>query len=118
MPSLRTCLWAIAIVYSAIVMIVGGGAKLVGYPMAHISFAAMNLPVWFGYFIGVCEVLGGVALLFPGTRRMAAGGLALIMAGALYFHIAYTPISMGLPALLVFIGCLYLTARPARPAGE
>jgi putative oxidoreductase len=115
-PRLKTCLWAVATGYAAVIMIVGGGAKLAGYPMAHISFAAMSLPVWFGYFIGACELIGGVALFVNRTRRLAAIGLAIIMAGALYFHTAYTPLIMGLPALMVFVACIYIAVAPKRPA--
>lgn len=115
MPRLKTCLWALAIAYAAVLMIVGGGAKLIGYPMAHISFAAMSLPVWFGYFIGFCELAGGFALFAARTRRLSAIGLAIIMGGALYFHGAYTPLVMGLPALLVFVACVFLVIQPTRP---
>ena len=115
MPHFKLVIWALAICYAAIVMIVGGGAKLAGYDMAHLSFAAMNLPVWFGYFIGLCEVVGGAALFVPLTRRPAALGLSVIMAGALYFHGAYTPLVMGGPALLVFGACVFLALRPNRP---
>lgn len=115
MPRLKMCLWATAIGYAAIIMIVGGSAKLVGYPMANLSFAAMALPVEFGYLIGICEVVGGAALFVRQTRRLAAIGLAVIMAGALYFHAAYTPLILGLPALLVFMACVYLTVAPNRP---
>ena len=46
-------------------------------------------PAWFIYFIGVCEILGGLGLILPGIfkirRRLtplAALGLLIIMIGA------------------------------------
>ncbi|MGB0853879.1 MAG: DoxX family protein [Pikeienuella sp.] len=114
MPRLKTCLWATAIGYTAIIMIGGGGAKLIGYQMAHISFAVLGLPAWFGYFIGVAEVLGGIALFISPLRRYAAAGLFAIMAGAIYFHVFYTPLTFGIPAALTFLACAYLVLWPAK----
>jgi uncharacterized membrane protein YphA (DoxX/SURF4 family) len=49
----------------------------------------LAFPAWFIYFIGVCEVLGGLGLVLPGLARirsgltpLAAGGLVVIMIGA------------------------------------
>lgn len=115
MPGLKTILWALAVGIASTIMIIGGAAKLMGYPMAHISFAAMSLPGSFGFFIGICEVVGGIGLFWGRSRKLAAVGLAIIMAGALYFHAAYTPLIIGLPALLVFGACVYLALNPMRP---
>ena len=59
--------------WSAIALVVlyvgaGGGAKLVGVPYVHSSFPKLGLPAWFGYLIGVCEVLGSIALKRGRTR--------------------------------------------------
>lgn len=49
----------------------------------------MPLPVWFLYFIGASEVLGGLGLILPwwlrikpGLTPLAAAGLLIIMVGA------------------------------------
>ena len=50
-------LW-IAIALVVLYVGAGGAAKLAGVPYVHSSFPKLGLPAWFGYFIGVCEVLG------------------------------------------------------------
>ena len=80
-----------------------GIAKLMGVPMVHVSFATLGLPVWFGYFIGAAEVAGAVGLFIRPLAHWAALGLAIIGAGAVYYHVAHTPISQGVPALVVLV---------------
>jgi len=43
----------------------------------------------FRVFIGVCETIGGIALLFPNFAFWAACGLFLIMTGAVYSHMTH-----------------------------
>jgi putative oxidoreductase len=52
-----------------------GVAKLLGVPYVHSSFPKLGLPVWFGYFIGLCEVLGSIGLLMPPLSALAAAVL-------------------------------------------
>jgi uncharacterized membrane protein len=40
-------------------------------------------------FIGVCETIGGIALLFPNFAFWAACGLFAIMMGAIYSHMTH-----------------------------
>jgi uncharacterized membrane protein YphA (DoxX/SURF4 family) len=56
--------------------------KLIGDPMAAAGFAAAHLPIWFMYFIGVCEILGAIGLWVPRLQKWAAYGLFIILAGA------------------------------------
>jgi putative oxidoreductase len=86
----------------------GGTAKLLGVPYVHSSFPKLGLPVWFGYFIGVCEVLGSIALFMPPLSALAAAGLGIIMVGATYYHATYTPIIQAVPAFLLTILCAYI----------
>lgn len=65
-----------------------GAAKLIGSPELHKSFAAMDLPMWFGYFIGAAELAGAIGLLFPPLAVLAATYLLPIMVGATYYHLA------------------------------
>ena len=94
-------------------LIVGaaGIAKLMGVPMVHQSFAILGLPAWFGYFIGAAEVAGAIGLFIPPLARLAAAGLAVIGAGAVYFHVVHTPLSQAAPALVVLILALIIATR-------
>jgi uncharacterized membrane protein len=86
----------------------GGIAKLLGVPYVHSSFPKLGLPVWFGYFIGVCEVLGSIALLMRPLSALAAVGIGIIMVGATYYHATYTPILQAAPAFILTILCAYI----------
>jgi putative oxidoreductase len=102
----------IASAFLALIVGAAGIAKLMGVPMVHQSFGILGLPSWFGYFIGACEVAGAVGLFIPSLSRLAAAGLAVIGAGAVYFHIMHTPISQGVPAIIVLVLAAALAVKP------
>ena len=106
----------VLIASAVLALIVGaaGIAKLKGVPMVHQSFAVLGLPVWFGYFIGACEVAGAVGLFIRPLSGHAALGLAIIGAGAVYFHIMHTPIAQGMPAIIMLVLALFVTVKRRR----
>ncbi|GAC34724.1 DoxX family protein [Paraglaciecola polaris] len=78
-----------------------GIAKLAGVEQMHMSFAAMGLPVWFGYFIGASELAGAIGIWLKKLSISAASGLLIIMAGALYFHLVYDAVANAVPAIVL-----------------
>jgi putative oxidoreductase len=92
----------------ALVLLGAGGAKLAGIPELHQSFHLLGLPEWFGYFIGACEIAGAVGMFITPLSALAALGIAMIMGGAIYFHILHTPLTEGIPALIVLALCFYV----------
>lgn len=86
----------------AIPMVLAGLAKLAGTPELHQSFEMMGMPVWFGYFIGLCELVGGIGLLVSRFSALAAAALIPIMLGAAFFHIAYE-VPSALPAIIFIL---------------
>ena len=105
--------YGVLIASAVLALIVGaaGIAKLMGVPMVHQSFGILGLPSWFGYFIGAAEVAGAVGLFIPQLYRLAAIGLSIIGAGAVYFHVMYTPISAGVPAIIVLALALFVALK-------
>ena len=95
----------------SVAMIGAGLAKLTGVEMVLVSFATLGLPAWFGTFIGFAEVAGGIALWHRKTSFIAASGLSIIMVGAIYYHIVYTPISEALPAAVLLAICAWIVKR-------
>ena len=89
----------------ALAFAAAGIGKLMGTPMMHQSFSMMGLPSWFGYFIGASELAGALGLLIIQTRKLAAAGLAIIMVGATYFHLAYG-VPSAIPAVVLLVLCL------------
>src|SRR5690554_2490790 len=92
----------------------GGVAKLLGDPYVHSSFRAIGLPECSGWFIGACEVLGCIGLMIRPLRVPAAAGLGAIMAGATWYHLAYTPPVQAVPALVLALLCGYVAAAAWR----
>jgi len=77
------------IVLPAIIFAMAGGAKVMGVPEVTKSFADMGFPVWVGTFVGVAEIAGAIGLFVPRLREYAAGGLSMIMFGAIFYHLQY-----------------------------
>lgn len=70
-------LLGLAFVWSGIMKLTDlGGVSSAGFIQA-------GLPLWFMYFIGVCEIAGGIGLFFKRTSVWAAYGLIIIMVGAI-----------------------------------
>lgn len=104
----RNYLLRISITLVVLYVGAGGLAKLASVPYVHSSFPKLGLPAWFGYFIGVCEVLGCIALFIRPLRALAALGLAVIMIGATYYHSVYTPVFQAAPAFVLSILSAYI----------
>lgn len=94
-----------------LMMLMGGVMKLTGNPMATASFAVLGLPAAFGTFIGVCEVAGAIGIWLRKTSMLAAIGIAIIMLGAIYYHIVHTPVVEGIAALIVLLCCAFIISR-------
>ena len=50
---------------------------------SHAFLETWGFPIWFMYFIGVVEVVGGFFLLTPKLRHIGSLALAVVMVGAL-----------------------------------
>lgn len=92
-------LWTI-LALTALAFLAGGIGKLMGVEVMHQSFATLGLPVFFGYFIGVCEIAGAIGIFIKKFSSLAAVGLGLIMVGAMYYHIQFDPKGFIAAALL------------------
>ncbi|MDB4877942.1 MAG: putative integral rane protein [Gemmatimonadetes bacterium] len=107
---LSAALWAVQVLL-ALIFVFAGGMKLV-MPIAAMT-KEMALPGAFLRFIGVCELAGGLGLIFPALLRVrpyltpaAAGGLVIIMSGAIGISMAGAGGSIK-PALAPFVVGLF-----------
>jgi putative oxidoreductase len=102
--------WVLEVALAA-VFVLTGVSKLLGTETFMLQAAAMRgFPGWIRIVVGVCEVLGGIALLIPGLTTNAALALAVLMLPA-----AITQRISGEPGIIVpivlFVLLLFLAER-------
>ncbi len=71
----------------AAAFLAAGAAKLAGVPFMVDLFAQIGIGQWFRVVTGVVEVVGDVALLFPGLASIGALWLGGTMVGAVATHL-------------------------------
>ena len=69
-------------IVASLIFALAGLSKIFGVTMMHDSFVTLGLPIWFGYFIGICELFGSIVLQIKKLRLYACSGLTVIMLGA------------------------------------
>jgi putative oxidoreductase len=80
-----------------------GAAKLAGVPfMVHV-FAQIGIGQWFRIVTGVVEIIGALALLYPGLASLGGLWLGGTMVGAVTTHLFVLHSS---PAAAVILGLL------------
>ncbi|XYI01913.1 DoxX family protein [Sorangium sp. So ce1128] len=112
-------LWALQILIAA-TFVFAGVNKLLGLQQEMVeNFARIGLGVWFQYFVGVLELVGGVGLLIPRVCSRAALLLAGVMGGAVLTHLFVLPpwYLASIPAVLsVVLGLIAWARRDRRVA--
>jgi putative oxidoreductase len=110
--------WALTIGFT-LVFIVTGVHLLTGLPQALAmealigQFEAWGYSQEFRLFIGATELLAAIFLIPPATASLAAAYLAVLMAGAIYTHVAAGAWALAIVPLVFLIGLLYLAALRA-----
>ena len=99
---LKTVLWVLSILLGAM-FVFSGGMKLLKPAEVKPMFVHYGYAAWFATFIGVCEALGGLGLLLPRLAALAAAGLTIIMAGAVYTHWSHQEFTHGLVPLVLLL---------------
>ena len=85
-PSRRIGAWTLQGILAA-AFLAAGAAKLAGVPFMVDLFAQIGIGQWFRVVTGVVEVVGAVALLFPGLASIGALWLGATMVGAVATHL-------------------------------
>ena len=114
--SLKTvALWALTLLSSAL-FIAAAVPKLGDYGFFAARFEEWGYPGWFELGVGIAEIVGAIFLIIPATSFYAAGVLGLIMAGAVYTHLAFGVAAYAIVPALLFMGLAYIAwqRRPQR----
>lgn len=84
-----------------------GVSKLIGQADLTKEFTEIwHFPLWFMYFVGVAQVLGGIGLITRQLRMPASLAMALIMIGAIATTIVSGQIGNVIICIVVLILCL------------
>lgn len=89
------------------VHLVFGGTKLIGQASLTTEFTEIwNFPLWFMYFVGIAQVLGGIGLFTRQLRMPASLAMALIMIGAIVTTIISGQILNVIICSIVLVLCM------------
>lgn len=87
-------LWILQIIFGLYFIAIGVMHFVVPAGLPEPMSWMYDLPAWLHWFSGTAEILGGAGLILPGIFRiqtrlipLAAAGLALVMVGAVVYHI-------------------------------
>lgn len=84
-----------------------GATKLLGQGNLTKEFTEIwQFPLWFMYFVGVAQVLGGIALFTRQLRMPASLAMALIMVGAIATTIVSGQVVNVIICAIVLVLCL------------
>jgi uncharacterized membrane protein YphA (DoxX/SURF4 family) len=121
----NTGLWIVQGLLAAMFLL-AGVPKLVMSAQQMAAPGPIQLPVLFIRFIGVCEILGAIAMVLPGLTGvkpgltpLAAGGLVIIMIGATVTNLVDGPAPFAIVTLVlgllsaVVVWGRWLTTRTA-----
>ena len=84
-----------------------GGTKLAGINELTKEFTEVwHFPLWFMYFVGVAQVLGGIGLFIRQLRMPASLSMALVMVGGIVTTIISGQILNIIICVVVLVLCL------------
>ena|SRR5580765_284875 len=98
----KIALWIVSGLLAAMFLF-SGGIKLLQPDQAKPMFVHYGYAAWFATFIGACEALGALGLLIPRLASLAAAGLTIIMAGAVYTHLSHQENSHAIVPLVLML---------------
>ncbi len=105
---MNIALWIFSALLAALFLF-AGGMKLLNRPQMGAEFVKVGLPAWFSTFIGVCEVLGGIGVLVPQVRALAAACLSVIMVGAVYTTVTHQPAIQAITPAVCFVLLVWIS---------
>ena len=108
-------LWVLRVVVG-LAFLAAGGSKLAGAPAMVAMFAKIGFGQWFRILTGLLEVAGAIGLLVPRFAVYAASMLAVVMVGAIGFHLTTLGGNPVPPIILLLLAILivWLSKRTSR----
>ena len=107
--------WLLRVVVG-LAFLAAGGSKLAGAPAMVAMFAKIGFGQWFRILTGLLEVAGAIGLLVRRFAVYAASMLAVVMVGAIGFHLTRLGGNPVPPIVLLLLAILivWLSKRTSR----
>jgi uncharacterized membrane protein YphA (DoxX/SURF4 family) len=94
--------WVVQVVLG--LLFVGGGmAKLFGDAVMVDLFDEIGAGAWLMYFVGACEVAGGIGLMIPRLCGWAAAALGALIVGAIVTNVVIVDENPALPIVYLIV---------------
>ena len=94
--------WVVQVVVG-LLFIGGGMAKLFGDPAMVDLFDEIGAGAWLMYFVGACEVAGGIGLMIPWLCGLAAAALGALIVGAIITNVVVVDENPALPVVYLVV---------------
>ena len=94
--------WVLQVVLG-LLFIGGGMAKLFGDATMVGLFDEIGAGAWLMYFVGACEVAGGIGLMIPRLCGPAAAALGLLIVGAIVTNVVIVDENPALPIVYLAV---------------
>ena len=107
-------------VLMSVAFVIAGILKLTGAEIMQAGFTGWGYPLFFMYFVGLCEVAGAIGLWLQRFSYAAKICLIILMAGALLTHLLHREFqdSLGAVILLIFAAVTLVLHRRERDTND
>ena len=111
----RIALWVLRVVVG-LAFLAAGASKLAGAPAMVAMFEKIGFGQWFRILTGLLEVAGAIGLFVPRFAVYGASLLAIVMVGAVGFHLTILGGNPAPPIVLLLLATsiVWLSKRTSR----
>ena len=109
MTKTQKIVYYVLLVVVSVMFVWSGYMKVSANPVSVQGFADAHMALWFMYFIGTAEILGGIGLWLPKLQKWAVYGLEIIMIGAVVVTVMNNPVYMALMPVIFGIALWYIS---------
>jgi uncharacterized membrane protein YphA (DoxX/SURF4 family) len=103
---MKAAFWTITVLIGAL-FVFSGAMKLLARGQVVQLFAHWGYPAWLAMLVGAVELLAGIAIFVPGTRRLAAWVIIVLTLGSAVTHVRAAEYPSLIVNSLVLLGCIF-----------
>lgn len=108
MTKTQKIVYYVLLVVVSVMFVWSGYMKVSANPVSVQGFTDAHMAIWFMYFIGAAEILGGIGLWLPKLQKWAVYGLEIIMIGAVIVTVMNNPVYMAIMPVIFGAALWYI----------